>query len=122
MSYKINNNWCAHIAKTTESIGAAQLHFVLVGFCGGCVVGSSSGVWQRSSPALGLQPPTPSVAQLWVALAPQFDHKTCYLCGGFVVQVWWGLPQRAQSWATPAPHFCHTSATQCGGSVAGPNQ
>ena len=64
----------------------------LVGFCGGCVVGSSSRVWQRSSPALGLQPPTPSVAQLWVALAPQFDYKTCYLSGGFVVQVWWGLP------------------------------
>ena len=46
-------------------------------------------MWQRSSPALGLQPPTPSVAQLWVALAPQFDYKTCYLlvglwckCGG----------------------------------------
>ena len=94
----------------------------LVGFCGGCVVGSSSEVWQRSSPALGLQPPTPSVAQLWVALAPQFDYKTCYLSGGFVVQVWWGLPQRAQSWATSAPHFCHTLTTQCGGSVAGPDQ
>ena len=52
------------------------------------MVGSSSRVWQRSSPALGLQPPTPSVAQLWVALAPQFDYKTCYLSGGFVVQVW----------------------------------
>ena len=22
-------------------------------------------------------------------LAPQFNHKTCYLSGGFVVQVWW---------------------------------
>ena len=50
-------------------------------------------------------------------LAPQFNHKTCYLSGGFVVQVWW-VCGPALWWGcgvvvglyptTPTPHNCHT--------------
>ena len=79
------------------------------------MVGSSSEVWQRSSPALGLQPPTPSVAQLWVALAPQFDHKTCYLCGASVVGVTTTYPELGHIRATLLPHIDHTVWWECGG-------
>ena len=54
----------------------------------------------------GLQP------KLW-----QFNHTTCYLSGGFVVQVWWVCGPTLW-WGcggivglyptTPTPHNCHT--------------
>ena len=50
-------------------------------------------------------------------LAPQFNHKTCYLSGGFVVQVWWVCGPTLW-WGcggvvglyptTPTPHNGHT--------------
>ena len=75
------------------------------------MVGSSSGVWQRSSPALGLQPPTPSVAQLWVALAPQFDYRTYTKPATFLVGLWCKCGGGYHNAPRVGPHPRHTSAT-----------
>ena len=41
------------------------------------------------------------------AIQLQLNYKTCYLSGGFVVQVWWGYHNVPRV----GPHPRHTSAT-----------